>query len=588
MTTRARTRSVATASPQLQSFTKGRPAPALHVLIQLDPVQPIDTASSTPSGYRTDPSSDQTDSPTSSRTSLLICDSTVSLPPKKGTMPPQKSPVMTSISRTTSAEITESGPATAAVEQVGRPTRKPKPTTKAIELANNTGSKYFKSLQKADCLDTAETDEIDNGDHLSASENENSKSPRPFTAEKSITEVAKQSVRPLSPTPGTIQGDHQAKESLNRIDAQSPESGGRQAACNATESSLAALTGLATPSQPSECPQISKNDEVVEQTGKKRKASLTASVKMSRTRQKQPQQEQDEEPKANAATSIKKSTRITKSSTKIRADPELEPIAPVMEPPQSSEHASPKKRRPGRPRKEPPKALVAPAELPASGYESIGPPPTRLPRITLKFPSPSSVAGSEESELEDDEAAASSQPKTKKGLPKVRAQQKKTGKLKAEKASIAKPGKRKRSPHNPTEDADEPSEDELAPGPTQPRGMKRSVHTPSVTVGHAKTDSKMPKASARHSTKTPWQTKAPHQQSQKVCNGTCMTMPEMLFAMSEILAGDPEDEPETQEELDAQMLKYCKCEMQQDKVPEKQKIMLKFRGPKKDKDSEAA
>ncbi|KAK5943018.1 hypothetical protein PMZ80_004023 [Knufia obscura] len=537
MATRARTRSVANAVPHLKSIPGSRSSTALQLATDLVPEALTDTATSTPSSYKSKQTTELIASPASSRTSLSTNSSTTLQGQNNSTMPPKKSsPQKASTSE--AAQTTDANK----VEHQGRPTRKAKPTTKAQELADNSTSKLYKSLKKTEPEDTPQEDDSNEQDHVSASNGLNGKTSALATSTRSPMKPAKGPSRQRSPTPEVAQPEIEDAGSADTVNVGESRSRPKK---TAGEAGPSASSGTAAPSRSKKRKHADESDEMTEALAKKQKTSPAAATRSRTSKRPQEQDltEEVEHAEAELTTPTKRPTRSTKAPSKSPAIAEL------------SKSPDPATKRPPRPR---------------------GPDLPEKSGIKIKISAPSSLAGSEEPKDSEIDLSPSildeSLHETQQWTWAETGSAKDTSKSPAEEDLPPQTNQRKRKHHDLTEDADEIPAAELPAKPTRPRWTKKPKRPADTT--------EISPASKKKNPTTRTRGKSPQQGPSRVCDGLCLTFEEKIIAMYEIVEADPDNSPDTQAELDAAMLKYCKCaerqrEDEEDKAPEG-KIMLKF------------
>jgi len=570
MATRARSRSVANAVPRSGVLIEIQPVPVLQVATDVAPVSLTGTATSTPSSYGFKQTTDLAVSPASTRTSLSTASPIDSLQRKTETMSPRRS--VSKLSESHAAPAKDTG--ITALERQGRPTRKSKPTTKAIELANNTNSKLFKSLKKDDQVETLEVEEAEDEAHRLASKESGDKATS-ATASKTASSIPlSQETKNRSPTAETSTSEPYFGSDPELVSARRSEARGRDGTDRTREAVSSQSAALGAPSRPRKRVRAQENDEVIEHPAKKQQGAPAPAARTGRLKRNH-----DEESVETVMTPAKRPRRTAKANHEIDPASDLDTAPTVTELAEPSKPALSKTRR-----KRGTKASITTEVNPISGSEGYGP-LSMVPKITLRFPSSASMAGSEELRDSDIEGAGTNQSRTTKVKRQTQASSKGDKKSKAKDASTPKTKKRERRSPSPAQEVEEPSEDELAPGPVKPRRTRRAKHASFEAADNADNHTASPNTNP-HGKKLAQKsnTAAEGQQQQsnpKKCDGSCLTLEEKLIAMTEVMLAD--HEPDTQEELDALMVPYCKCkprERDEEQVPVRT-LKLRFQGLKK-------
>lgn len=462
-------------------------------------------------------------------------------------MPPKRSVPKSSEPHAVPAKKTDA----TTVEQQGRPTRKSKPTTKAVELANNSSSKLFKSLKKDDQVETLEAQEAD--DEVQHPTNKDgSDQVAAATSGKAPSSIPiDQGPETGSPTPETSTSEPRSGQGPQLRNTRTSELRGRKVATHIEQAVSSEPAALEASAQPRRRKRARENVGVVEEPVKKQETPAPA-PRTSRSKRKHDEQDED------VVVAPAKRPRRT-----VKADHEIGPSSDPDFTPTTSEGAGGLKSASSKPqRRRRTKASTAADGSPLSGFESNAPLPA-VPKIMLKFPGSASMADPEEPKDSDTERAGTNQSRTNGSKRPIQVPNKEDKKRKAKEASTAKTRKRKRKSPSPAEEMEEPSEDELAPEPIKPRRAKAAKHAPLEVAGGADRHSTSPKFSPGNKLTLKRDVAAEGQQQQRshrTCDGSCLTFEEKLFAMTEIVAAD--HKTDTQEELDALMAPYCKCRPQ--------------------------
>jgi len=437
------------------------------------------------------------------------------------------------------------------VEQQGRPTRKSKPTTKAVELANNSSSKLFKSLKKDDQMETLEVEEVDDEVQHPTSKEGSDQVAAAISGKASSSIPTDQEPETASTTPDASTSEPQSGPGLHLRITRTSEVRGRKVATPIEQAVSSEPAALEASAQPRKRKRARENVEVIEEPVKKQETPAPAS-RTSRSKRKH--DEQDEEV---VVTPAKRPRRTVKADheTGPSSDPDFAPTASEGAGGLKSASSKPQRRRRTN-------ASTAAEGSPLSGFESNAPLPT-VPKIMLKFPGSASMADLEEAKDLDIERAGTNPSRTNGSKRPIQVPDKEDKKRKAKEASTAKTRKRKRKSPSPAEAMEEPSEDELAPEPVKPQRAKKAKHAPLEVAGGAIRHSTSPKISPGKKLTSEGGAAAEGQQQQRshrTCDGSCLTFEEKLFAMAEIVAAD--HKTDTQEDLDALMAPYCKCRPQ--------------------------